>query len=85
MTVRGNVRLNVRSRSGRGTFLGAGLGPTPLRREAGLSVTTSDERAAQENPWPRPERRFELSQELLDRAHVGWELFLDTFEGAFDD
>ncbi|MFD8981822.1 hypothetical protein [Streptomyces sp. NPDC059564] len=26
-----------------------------------------------------------LSQGLLDRARVGWERFLDTFEGASDE
>lgn len=26
-----------------------------------------------------------LSEELLDRAHAGWERFLSTFEGASDE
>ncbi|MFH8887280.1 MULTISPECIES: hypothetical protein [unclassified Streptomyces] len=28
---------------------------------------------------------IEPSAELLDRALVGWERFLDTFEGALDE
>ncbi|MEV0412079.1 hypothetical protein AB0I68_15085 [Streptomyces sp. NPDC050448] len=48
-------------------------------------MTTIHERAAQDDPWPEPEARTGPSQELLDRARVGWERFLDTFEAASDE
>lgn len=50
-------------------------------------MTTIRERAAHEDPWPRPEASPSPSpsQELLDRAQVGWERFLGTFEAASDE
>ncbi|MEU3311793.1 hypothetical protein ABZ743_03900 [Streptomyces sp. NPDC006662] len=36
-------------------------------------------------PWPRPVAQAEPSKELLNRAHAGWERFLDTFEEASDE
>ncbi|MFF3861046.1 hypothetical protein [Streptomyces sp. NPDC002209] len=48
-------------------------------------MTAIREQAAQEAPWPRSEARTSPSQELLDRARVGWERFLDSFEAASDE
>ncbi|MEU8838979.1 hypothetical protein AB0D97_07565 [Streptomyces roseus] len=43
------------------------------------------EQATQDDPWTKPEAVSGLSQELLDRAQVGWERFLDGFEAATDE
>ncbi|MFJ7592158.1 hypothetical protein ACIQZO_33305 [Streptomyces sp. NPDC097617] len=32
-----------------------------------------------------PIPRLELSEDLLDRALVGWERFVSSFEGSLDD
>lgn len=85
VAARGNVRLNVRPPSDRDTSLGAGLGSTPPRAKGRGSMTTIHERAAHEDPCPKPEAGTGPSQELLDRARVGWERFLDTFEAASDE
>ncbi|MFB9587373.1 MULTISPECIES: hypothetical protein [Streptomyces] len=38
-----------------------------------------------DNPWLRARTTSSPSTELLDRALVGWERFLVTFEGASDE
>ncbi|GAA3382660.1 hypothetical protein [Streptomyces racemochromogenes] len=38
-----------------------------------------------DEPSPRVRVTEQPSLELLDRALAGWERFLDTFEGAFDE
>ncbi|MCX5377656.1 hypothetical protein [Streptomyces sp. NBC_00091] len=40
---------------------------------------------ALESPWPRLEIRLEPSQELLNRAHAGWERFIASLEETADD
>lgn len=53
-------------------------------------VTTQQETAATrlldpDDSPPRAKALDKPSQCLLDRARVGWERFLDTFEGASDE
>ncbi|MEU3914119.1 hypothetical protein [Streptomyces sp. NPDC029721] len=38
-----------------------------------------------DEPWPRLERRFELSPQLLDRAQSGWERFIASMEEPSND
>lgn len=38
-----------------------------------------------DNPWSRAQTTSSPSAELLDRALVGWERFLGTFEVASDE
>ncbi|MFD4247121.1 hypothetical protein ACFWP3_36870 [Streptomyces sp. NPDC058525] len=35
-------------------------------------------------PWPRPQTGPELSEELLDRARIGWKRFIASIEGPSD-
>ncbi|MEU9159408.1 hypothetical protein AB0D29_03855 [Streptomyces sp. NPDC048424] len=50
----------------------------PQRRDVS-SVDTED------IPWMRAAAIGEPSADLLDRALVGWERFLDTLQGASDE
>lgn len=40
---------------------------------------------APDNSWSRAQTTSSPSAELLDRALIGWERFLATFEGAPDE
>ncbi|WP_165364982.1 hypothetical protein [Streptomyces sp. C] len=43
-------------------------------------MNTHIDQHASDMPWPRPEPVLAPSQDLLDRAHSGWQRFLDSFE-----
>ncbi|WP_405978978.1 hypothetical protein [Streptomyces sp. NBC_00158] len=48
-------------------------------------AATPTDRLDPDNPWSRAQKTSNLSAELLDRALVGWERFLGTFEAASDE
>lgn len=45
---------------------------------------TLDAHEPPDSPWPTLEGSPELSQELLDRARVGWERFISSIRESSD-
>ncbi|MGP3685578.1 hypothetical protein ACTVZO_12830 [Streptomyces sp. IBSNAI002] len=52
---------------------------------AELPTMALDAHDPPDSPWPSPHVSSGLSQELLDRALVGWERFLSSVEEDSDD